>query len=286
MRDSNGSNGSNGNNPNTKAVRRCMILPFRVCVVTVAMIVCHHVPGVLSLSVSPSSSSSSQQPQKQQKEWVPQDEVLPQEYYAQVYDDDDERRIPWNVGGPQPAVVSAAKDGKFQRGQTVLDCGCGMGENSIFLAEKKGCVVTGFDLSEEAVNKARQRSSVARFEVASCLDLSSSALAGQTFDVALDAFTAFQMKMLSGMFGIWHRLLPTGSLWVASQRPTHLRTGRTPEGFPERTCTGISAPRMVGRLLAVSKTSGGPVRITGVPIRDRSVRLYGWRQRGYDITNK
>ena len=187
MRDSNGSNGSNGNNPNTKAVRRCMILPFRVCVVTVAMIVCHHVPGVLSLSVSPSSSSSSQQPQKQQKEWVPQDEVLPQEYYAQVYDDDDERRIPWNVGGPQPAVVSAAKDGKFQRGQTVLDCGCGMGENSIFLAEKKGCVVTGFDLSEEAVNKARQRSSVALFEVASCLDLSSSALAGQTFDVALDS---------------------------------------------------------------------------------------------------
>lgn len=121
------------------------------------------------------------------KEWIASNEVLPQEYYKQVYDEEGSK-IPWDVGGPQPTVVEWAKKGVFGRGGgKVLDCGCGMGENSVFLAQQHGCEVTGFDLSSKAIETARTRSSAARFVVASCLDLPNAPFATERFDTALDS---------------------------------------------------------------------------------------------------
>lgn len=61
---------------------------------------------------------------------------------------------PWDIGAPQPVVVALADAGEF-RG-AVLDAGCGLGENAIFLAER-GHSVTGVDGAETALRQARER---------------------------------------------------------------------------------------------------------------------------------
>ncbi|MFL6121380.1 class I SAM-dependent methyltransferase [Actinophytocola sp.] len=62
--------------------------------------------------------------------------------------------MPWDIGAPQPVVVRLADEGEF-RG-AVLDAGCGLGNNAIFLAQR-GFQVTGVDGAEAALQKARER---------------------------------------------------------------------------------------------------------------------------------
>lgn len=64
-------------------------------------------------------------------------------------------RTPWDIGNnrPQPAIMRAYEEGKIKG--RVLDAGCGVGENCIFLAKKYGIdSITGFDLSEDAIKIA------------------------------------------------------------------------------------------------------------------------------------
>jgi len=64
-------------------------------------------------------------------------------------------RTPWDIGNnrPQPAIVRAYEEGKITG--SVLDAGCGVGENCVFLANKYGIdSITGFDLSEDAIEIA------------------------------------------------------------------------------------------------------------------------------------
>lgn len=62
--------------------------------------------------------------------------------------------IPWDIGGPQPAVEAWEAAGRF-RGH-VLDAGCGTGDNAIFLAQR-GHRVTGLDIAPTAIAIARTR---------------------------------------------------------------------------------------------------------------------------------
>lgn len=70
--------------------------------------------------------------------------------------------MPWDIGAPQPVVVRLADAGEF-RG-AVLDAGCGLGDNAIFLAQR-GFAVTGVDGAETALRKARERAEAAGVDV-------------------------------------------------------------------------------------------------------------------------
>lgn len=91
---------------------------------------------------------------------------------------------PWDLGRPQPAIAELAAEGAF-RG-TVLDAGCGTGENALHLAAT-GLSIVGIDVAETAVpqakEKARDRGLAAEFAVGDALRLSA---LDRTFDTVLD----------------------------------------------------------------------------------------------------
>ena len=80
-------------------------------------------------------------------------------YFAEI--SYDEGGVPWDLGGrPQPPVRNAAQDGSFGRASTILDCGCGAGDNANWLAAR-GFDVVGFDVSSSAIETAIKRSEAA-----------------------------------------------------------------------------------------------------------------------------
>ena len=61
---------------------------------------------------------------------------------------------PWDIGQPQPAIVRLASKGGVTG--TVLDAGCGTGENALHVASL-GLSVVGVDVAETALAIARQK---------------------------------------------------------------------------------------------------------------------------------
>ena len=120
---------------------------------------------------------------------------------------------PWDIGRPQPALVTAAGDIKG----AVLDVGCGTGENSLFFASR-GCEVTGIDFLEQPIaaakRKAAERGLSARFLVKDALRLREWE---DRFDTILDSglFHVFsdedRVRYVNGLHAV---LKPRGRLFL------------------------------------------------------------------------
>lgn len=91
---------------------------------------------------------------------------------------------PWDVGHPQPAIVRLASEGRFVG--TVLDAGCGTGENALHLAAL-GLSVVGVDVAQTALAiaraKAHDRGLDVEFAAADAFQLER---LGRTFETVLD----------------------------------------------------------------------------------------------------
>jgi SAM-dependent methyltransferase len=93
--------------------------------------------------------------------------------------------IPWDVHQAQPRLMELEALGGISG--EVLDIGCGLGDNAIYLASR-GHSVTGLDGSPAAIEEARRRATAAgvsvTFDVADATDLS--AYEGR-FDTVVDS---------------------------------------------------------------------------------------------------
>jgi SAM-dependent methyltransferase len=103
-----------------------------------------------------------------------------------IYRDIPPDKIPWNMGTP-PEILQKAIASNVPKQGKIIEFGCGVGNYVIWFA-KMGYEVTGIDISENAINIAREAASIAevncRFTVADVTgDLPGS---NERFDFAYD----------------------------------------------------------------------------------------------------
>ena len=131
------------------------------------------------------------------------------EIFVQAY----EGQPPWDIGSAQPAFIDAAD----QIQGSILDAGCGTGENALYFAGR-GHKVIGIDFLEfpirEAQRKAQERGVTATFLVIDALHLNS---LPEVFDTVIDCglFHVFsdadRERYASGLAGI---VKPGGRLYL------------------------------------------------------------------------
>ena len=124
-------------------------------------------------------------------------------------------QAPWDTGRPQPAIIKLAKAGQI-RG-SVLDVGCGTGENLLYLATR-GHEALGLDFVpvaiERAKAKAAQRGINAHFIVGNALELKK---LGRQFDTVIDCglfHTFADEERPVFVKGLADVLVPGGTLYL------------------------------------------------------------------------
>ncbi len=92
-------------------------------------------------------------------------------------------RAPWDIDGPQKAFLDVAD----RIAGSILDAGCGTGENALFFAGR-GHKVTGIDYLPEPIDRARRKAAErgleATFQVLDALALKD---VPEVFDTAIDS---------------------------------------------------------------------------------------------------
>jgi len=100
---------------------------------------------------------------------------------------------PWIIDQAQPDLIAAAEKGEVC-GPTVLDVGCGVGNNAIYLASR-GFDVTGVDVSAKAISIAKQKANQAEVDVTFItLDALKIGTLAKRFDTVID-------------FGLFHNIV-------------------------------------------------------------------------------
>ena len=115
---------------------------------------------------------------------------------------------PWDLDRPQPEFVRLAEEGAIHG--SVLDAGCGTGQNALYLA-RRGHKVWGIDFVPRAVDVARERAAEQKlaihFEVHDALELDQ---LQRTFDTVIDSglFHTFddeqRQRYLAGLEAVTH----------------------------------------------------------------------------------
>jgi ubiquinone/menaquinone biosynthesis C-methylase UbiE len=132
---------------------------------------------------------------------------------------------PWDIGRPQPEVLRLADAHEFTG--TVLDVGCGTGENALELA-RRGLSVWGLDGAPNALRKARAKAAERHLEVSfvlgNALELER---VGRTFDSILDCglFHVFDDPARAQYVASLHRALRPGGRYFLLAFSTEEPTG-------------------------------------------------------------
>ena len=164
-----------------------------------------------------------------------------------------EGQPPWDIGKPQPVFVQAAD----QISGSILDAGCGTGDNALFFAER-GHKVTGIDFLEapiaEARKKAERRKLQATFIVMDAMALGEipeqfdSVIDCGLFHVFSDEDRARYVTALASAVRPGRQTVP-----VLFQRPGTTRARSTPSVTP-------GTPRRLRRRLAGGVDPGSALR--------------------------
>ena len=170
---------------------------------------------------------------------------MSKEHFESAY----QETAPWDIPGPQPAFVGLEEAGLI-RG-SVLDAGCGTGENALYLASR-GHEVWGLDFIPVAIEgaKAKERGLGVDFQVGDALKLDQ---LGRTFDTVIDC-------------GLFHT-------FADEERPLYvsgLATVVRPGGSVHILCFSDQEP-----------PGQGPRRVTQQEIRDAF--RDGWQVREYSF---
>ena len=133
------------------------------------------------------------------------------EHFESAY----QETAPWDIAGPQPAVVGLEEAGEI-RG-SVLDAGCGTGENALYLASR-GHEVWGLDFVAVAIDraqaKAKDRGLGVHFQVGDALKLDQ---LGRTFDTVIDCglfHTFADLERALYVSGLASVVRPAGSVYI------------------------------------------------------------------------
>jgi len=88
--------------------------------------------------------------------------------WEQVYRKRRGKSLPWELGKPRPALVDLIKSQRVIPEGKALDICCGLGTNTIYLAQA-GFETTGTDISKSAVARARRKARNAGVEIRFCV---------------------------------------------------------------------------------------------------------------------
>jgi SAM-dependent methyltransferase len=108
------------------------------------------------------------------------------ECWTRLYAGTSLRAMPWFAGRPYPPLVRSVEEGAFAAPGQLLDVGCGLGTNSLWLASR-GFRVTGVDIAPGAIAAAQARRAFGGHRVMFLEDdILASALPSTQFHYAVD----------------------------------------------------------------------------------------------------
>lgn len=176
----------------------------------------------------------------------------------------------WDLGRPQPAVIRLAESGTFgPAGATILDAGCGTGENALLLAAR-GHRVVGVDIAWEAIQRARAKAAERGIEPAPVFvvgDVLAAPAAGgakEQFDVALDV-------------GLFHALGDEEGPRYATRLAAAVRPGGRAfiVCWSDRNPFGIGPRRVTRRELRSTFRASAGWRVDAIEAEELASRLPG-----------